>query len=132
MLRQYLCWVKTSFQPVLTREAEGVLQSYYRVRRAVSDRTEAARTTVRLLEGLVRLSQAHARLMARGEVTLQDAVVAVWLTEACAVEGGGMSLFGLITSGGDGGGGPNDDPDAVHEAWQATFLRTLAAEMNVC
>ena len=35
-----------------------------------------------MLEGLVRIAQAHAKLMARTEVSCQDAVVAVLLVEA--------------------------------------------------
>ncbi|CAN0335277.1 unnamed protein product, partial [Ascophyllum nodosum] len=80
-LQKYLCYVRDTFTSVrLTGDAEKVVSKYYRAQRSADNRS-AARTTVRLLESLIRLAQAHARLMCRTEVTLQDAVVSVICVE---------------------------------------------------
>lgn len=78
-MRSYFLTIK-ALTPRLTEDAQRVLQEYYRCQRSVAQRV-AARTTLRLLESLVRLSQGHARLMFREEVVVQDAVVAVALME---------------------------------------------------
>jgi DNA replicative helicase MCM subunit Mcm2 (Cdc46/Mcm family) len=49
---------------------------YYQLQRQ-SDERQSARTTVRLLESLVRLSEAHAKVMMRTEVGIEDAVSAI-------------------------------------------------------
>ena len=54
---------------------------YYQLQRQSEDRS-TARTTVRLLESLMRLSEAHAKLMFRDEVLLVDAVIAIYLVSA--------------------------------------------------
>ena len=75
-LKRYIALVKERFRPKLSVEAQLVLVRYYQQQRQQVERTYS-RTTVRLLESLVRLSEAHAKLMFREEVTLQDAVVAI-------------------------------------------------------
>ncbi|KAK4476914.1 hypothetical protein RD792_016080 [Penstemon davidsonii] len=81
MLRRYIHFVKGYFRPVLTKEAEQVISSYYQLQRR-SATHNAARTTVRMLESLIRLAQAHARLMFRNEVTRLDAITAVLCIES--------------------------------------------------
>ncbi|WOL08732.1 hypothetical protein Cni_G17485 [Canna indica] len=81
MLRRYIHYVKQHFNPVLTKESEKIISSYYQLqRRSATD--NAARITVRMLESLIRLAQAHARLMFRNEVTGLDAVAAILCIES--------------------------------------------------
>ncbi|KAI9120423.1 hypothetical protein K1719_007456 [Acacia pycnantha] len=80
-LKRYIQYIKETFKPVLTREAETVISSYYQLQRK-SATHNAARTTVRMLESLVRLAQAHARLMFRNEVTRLDAITAILCIES--------------------------------------------------
>ncbi|XP_031381045.1 probable DNA helicase MCM9 isoform X1 [Punica granatum] len=81
MLRRYIHFVKGHFRPVLTKEAERVISSYYQLQRRSASQN-AARTTVRMLESLIRLAQAHARLMFRNEVTRLDAITAILCIES--------------------------------------------------
>nr|CAB3467494.1 unnamed protein product [Digitaria exilis] len=55
-LRRYINYVKKQFKPVLTKDAEIVISSYYQLQRK-SGTHNAARTTVRMLESLIRLAQ---------------------------------------------------------------------------
>jgi len=79
-LQVYVAHVKETIDPSMLPEAQAVLSRYYTVQR--QRHASAARTTIRLLESLVRLAQAHARLMYHQDVTRQDAVMAVYVIEA--------------------------------------------------
>ncbi|PVV00636.1 hypothetical protein BB560_004977, partial [Smittium megazygosporum] len=80
-LQQYIMWVKSQYNPTPTKDSEKILTRYYQLQRK-NDSNNSSRTTIRLLESLIRISQAHARLMANTKVTIQDAVVTVFLFEA--------------------------------------------------
>ncbi|EGF76934.1 hypothetical protein BATDEDRAFT_27980 [Batrachochytrium dendrobatidis JAM81] len=80
-LQSYICYIKETYMPKLTPEANDVLKKYYQLQRG-GDLQNSARTTIRLLESLIRLAQAHARLMCRHDVRVMDAIIAVSIVEA--------------------------------------------------
>lgn len=70
-----------NYQPKLSDEANLILGSYYKKCRSDSQR-DPGRTTIRLLDSLNRLAQAHARLLFRRNVTAADAAIVVRLMES--------------------------------------------------
>ncbi|KAJ1332903.1 hypothetical protein BSLG_008530 [Batrachochytrium salamandrivorans] len=66
-LQAYICYIKETFSPKLTEDANNVLKKYYQLQRG-SDLRHSARTT--------------ARLMCQNEVLLRDAVIAISIVEA--------------------------------------------------
>ncbi|KAJ8009035.1 hypothetical protein DPEC_G00084660 [Dallia pectoralis] len=86
-MKAYFCLIK-GLQPRVSEEANSILSRYYQLQRQ-SDCRSAARTTVRMLESLSRLAEAHARLMFRDTVTVEDAVVVVSVME-CSLQGGAL------------------------------------------
>ncbi|GAB0493280.1 hypothetical protein MMPV_004556 [Pyropia vietnamensis] len=116
-LRQYIFYVKNRLHPRLSKEARLVLSRYYSAERG-GDGRNVARTTVRLMEALIRLTVAHARLMFRRHwATAQDAAFAVAAVEASALSqpvlGGGSALHAPFPA----------EPDVAYKAY-ATFLQT--------
>ncbi|KFG54383.1 MCM2/3/5 family protein, partial [Toxoplasma gondii FOU] len=105
LLRLYLAFVGNTFFPGLSRQAGQVLSRYYLRLRAVGSSSGESRSaggalqalgpfgkpagphgggtgvTVRFFEGLFRLTQAHARLMARHTATRRDAIAVIWMLE---------------------------------------------------
>lgn len=79
-LKAYLTYCKRTFHPKISSDAEQILSKYYQ-RQRKTDLTNSSRTTIRMLESLIRLCQAHARLMCRHEATRVDAVTAIYLME---------------------------------------------------
>lgn len=122
-LQQYIFYVKTALQPRLSHSAQRILTRYYTMERTAARRS-AARTTVRLLEALVRLAQAHARLMFRETATTMDAVFALAAVEASAASHevvGGMSALHAPFP---------DDPDADYETYKRYILVKLGIEAD--
>lgn len=87
-LRAYIAMVKVRFNPSLSDDAATLLEKHYE-RCRMSESTTIP-VTVRFLESIIRLSQAHARLMYRNEVTLQDAVAVLRVMECSAFAYGGF------------------------------------------
>ncbi|GAB2292015.1 DNA helicase mcm9 [Dionaea muscipula] len=126
MLRRYIHFVKGYFRPVLTKEAERVISSYYQLqRRSATGNGNAARTTVRMLESLIRLAQAHARLMFRDEVTQLDAITAILciessMTTSAIVDSVGNALHSNFA----------DNPDQEYAKHEKLILEKLSVYMT--
>ncbi|KAJ9552059.1 hypothetical protein OSB04_016104 [Centaurea solstitialis] len=119
LLRRYIHFVKGYFRPTLTKEAESVISRYYQLQRRTGTEN-AARTTVRMLESLIRLAQAHARLMFRNEVTRLDAITAILciessMTTSAIVDSAGNALHSNFT----------DNPDQEYVMQEKQILAKL-------
>ncbi|KAB2050858.1 hypothetical protein ES319_A12G015700v1 [Gossypium barbadense] len=119
-LRGYIGYVKKHFKPVLTKEAERVISNYYQLQRR-SATHNAARTTVRMLESLIRLAQAHARLMFRNEVTRLDAIAAILCIESS------MTISAIIDSIGNAlHSNFTENPDEEYAKQEKLILENLS------
>jgi len=87
-LRAYISIVKDRFRPRLGADAAHLLERHYEKCRMAESSTIPV--TVRFLESMIRLSQAHARLMYRNDVLLEDAVAVVRIMECSAFAYGGF------------------------------------------
>ncbi|KAL3918499.1 MAG: hypothetical protein SGILL_004207 [Bacillariaceae sp.] len=87
-LRAYIAVVKERFQPIISEEAALLLEKHYQKVR--SAKSFAIPVTVRFLESLIRLTQAHARLMYREIAELEDAVAVIRVMECSAYAYGGF------------------------------------------
>jgi DNA helicase MCM9 len=87
-LRAYIAIVKDRFRPIISDEAATLLEAHYEKVRSAQSFTIPV--TVRFLESLIRLSQAHARLMYRNTVTMEDAVAVLRIMECSAMCYGGF------------------------------------------
>lgn len=87
-LRAYISMVKDRFNPTLSDDAASLLEKHYECCRMSESATIPV--TVRFLESMIRLSQAHARLMYRNVVILQDAIAVLRVMECSAFTYGGF------------------------------------------
>ena len=96
-LRAYISHVRKTYQPAMTDSAAMLLERHYEKCRSAQSSTIPV--TVRFLESLIRLSQAHARLMFHEHVELNDAVAVIQVMECTAFTFGGFE--GLVENGYD-------------------------------
>ena len=57
-IRAYIAWCKSKYSPKISNDANEVLKTYYRYQRS-KDQRNSVRVTIRLLESLIRLAEAH-------------------------------------------------------------------------
>ena len=121
-LRSYIAWAKATLRPVLSHEAQQLLLAYYQRQRhlAASGFSGTEKVTIRFLEACVRLTQAHARLMARGAAAISDAAAVLMLVDTCAHVSG---VFGLAAT--QRAHCACDLSDDAHEAAIETVLQKL-------
>ena len=117
-MRTYLEYAKATYSPEMSAPAERVLVAYFALQRQ-ADQRNAARTTIRLLEAMVRLAQAHARLMYRQSVTLQDAVWSVVMMEVSTQTTPLLGRISVLST------DFPDDPDKEYLMLEATILGQL-------
>ncbi|VEN59871.1 unnamed protein product [Callosobruchus maculatus] len=96
MLQSYIARIKR-FSPKLSEESETILSAYYQMQRSLDGRNKA-RTTVRLLESLVRLSQGHARLMYHETVEVIDSIYAIVLVDTAMVNESSLLSLNVSTN----------------------------------
>ncbi len=92
LLRKYISYTKQKFKPKLTDDAIEEIKDFYVKLRGQSSNSESAikpiPITARQLEGIIRLSEAHAKMHLRNEVTREDAKRAIELLRASLIQVG--------------------------------------------
>lgn len=79
-MRDYINFVQRVFEPYVTEEAESIINNYYQYLR-MNPKINKDRKTVRMLESLIRMTEAHARLLMKSAATIFDAVSVIILME---------------------------------------------------
>jgi DNA helicase MCM9 len=81
-MTKYIVFVQRYIEPVCTEEAEMIFEAYFSFLRSKQSLPKD-RKTVRMLESLIRLAEAHARLMFRKDIIIFDAISVIILMEHC-------------------------------------------------
>ena len=84
ILRKYIAYAKQEIAPVMCDVAkQSLIDFYLNMRKSGDESDDSVPVTARQLEGLVRLSEASARIRLSDEVTLDDTARAIRITESC-------------------------------------------------
>uniref|UniRef100_A0A0K2U3I9 DNA helicase n=1 Tax=Lepeophtheirus salmonis TaxID=72036 RepID=A0A0K2U3I9_LEPSM len=105
-LRSYFVYIKSSIKPEMSTDISQIISRYYQRQRG-SEYVNKSRTSVRLLQSIVRLSQGHARLLHHTKVEIVDVVNAILLIEA---SGGVPSSSQIIV---------NNSSNTIHSSFSA-------------
>lgn len=100
-----------------------MLVTYFSLQRQ-ADQRNAALTTIRMLEAMVRLAQAHARLMFRSTVSLQDSVIAVLLMDISSASSPLLGPVSVLRS------KFSEQPDEEYKALEVAILDKLKLTSN--
>ena len=91
-MRKYIAYAKQKFKPKLTDEAIAEIKDFYLKIRGQSTRTDTEikpiPITARQLEGIIRLSEAHAKIRLSDEVKREDAKRAIELLKISMMQVG--------------------------------------------
>ena len=93
-MRVYLEMIKSrkaKGPPPIAPAATALLERYFNWQRENRSKLNQSRCTIRMLESLIRLAQAHSLLLGKEEVTLEDAVVSVSLMDMTCGEAASTS-----------------------------------------
>jgi hypothetical protein len=96
-LSKYILYIQREFNPELSEAASQIFTNYYQFLRK-RERLPKDRKTIRMLESLIRISEAHARLMMRKEIIVLDAIMTIILMEHCLNSGLLEELYPVIMS----------------------------------
>ncbi len=92
LLRKYIAYARRKFKPRLTDEAIEEIKNFYLRLRSQPGKADSEikpiPITARQLEGIVRLSEAHAKMRLSNEVTVNDARVAIELLKISLMQVG--------------------------------------------
>lgn len=121
-LQSYFHWIKSTFKPLLSPEVTIIGQKYYS-RQRQADTPDQARTTARLADAFVRVTQGHAKLMGRHVAVVQDAIFTIVLLESSTFTSNiGHQRFPTVRSFFPA------DPDAEYPKLEALILESLGLQ----
>ena len=97
-LLKYIVFVQIYIEPVCTLQAEMLFQAYFSYLRGRQTLAKD-RKTIRMLESLIRLAEAHARMMFKKDIEIYDAICVIVLMEKCVSTGLFETNYSCLMSG---------------------------------
>ena len=114
LLRKYIAYARKNSNPVLTDEANQILQEFYvNTRNSSVEEQGPIPITARNLEAIIRLAEASAKIKLKDTVDKEDAEIAVKLQMACLKEVGVDPETGKIDADIIGGGTRKSERDKI-------------------